>query len=336
MYNIARIEQLRDSAQQLLAEQEAKLLEKPNSFYRQMLVESARAQVDELIRQIVEEKKKREVEVIEIRLIGEKAHHGSLPMNVIGELSSAFEEMLVQAGRFIKYGVQSNQPVQEIRSLLDVRLKRLASGSTRMLVTARTNPDMFGNSLAEDSLTNTFNLLTSDKLSEFTEHVNTLGKHSVSSLNRFLKTLTETDLQAHINWQTPTDEVLNWEGTRERIGLLQHTLANVSQDDPKEISFEGEILMESIRPQTRNGQNRSLGKFEIKDYKTGRIYKGKAPQPVLPSLLALYVGEGCKGILLETVTDNKTTGDQKRSYELKRIEPMQLLPKTAIQLQLPF
>ena len=204
MYSIARIEHLKDAAQQVLAEQEADLREKPGSFYRQMLVDSSRAQIEELTRQLVDEKTKREVEVIEIRLVGTKARYGSLPMNIVGELSSAFEEMLVQVGRFIRYGAQVNHPLQEIRNLMDVRLKRMTSGSTRLFITTRTNPDLFGNSLAEDSLTNTFNLLTVEKLSEFTERVAALGKPGVHGLSRFLKTLTEADLQAYVNWQTPT------------------------------------------------------------------------------------------------------------------------------------
>ena len=329
MYSIARIEQLIRSAREVLAEQEAALLEKSGSAYRQMLVESSRAQVDEFTRQLVDEKAKRDLEVIEIRLIGEKAQHGPLPLHILSELTDSFEEILVQAGRFLLYGSQGQHPIQEIRNLMDVRLKRVASGSTRLFVTAKTNPDLFGHSLAEDSLAHTFGLLNAETATDLSEQVASLGSKSVRGVTRFLRALTESQLQAHVDWQTPVDATINWTGTLDRIGLLQHSLANISQEEPKEVSFDGEVLMESIR---------GYGKFEIRDCKTGKVYKGFAPKPVLPSLLALHVGEGCKGTLLETVVENQASTEQKRVYELTPIEPTQLPKKESLgqQIQLPF
>ncbi|WP_373514237.1 hypothetical protein [Persicitalea sp.] len=312
MFSISRITHLLTLSQTVLAEQESRLAEKPTSRFRQMLVYSTRARIDELTRELVEEKELRALEVIEIRLIGEKAHFGSLPMQLVGQLTASFEEMLVQVGRFVKHGSKGQDSLQSIRGLLDVRLNRISSGSTRLFVTAKTSPDLFGDSLAEECIQRTFNLLKVESANELTERAGEIGKGGVQNLNRFLKTLHESDLEASLNWQTPFDTTLEWEGTRERIGLLQHSLDNIIEEEAIEISFQGEVLMESIRGQAR---------FEVKDYSSGQIFKGFVSQEVLPELLALHVGETCKGVVSKTTRRNLSSTEERHSFELIQIEP---------------
>lgn len=312
MFNISRIAQLLNETQSLLAEQESRLAEKPTSSFRQMLVETSKARIDDLTRQMVEEKSLRAMEIVEIRLTGPKAYFGTLPMHLVGQLTASFEEMLVQVGRFVKHGSRGQDSLQSIRGLLDVRLNRISSGSTRLFVTAKTSPDLFGDSLSEECIQRTFNLLKVEDGSELTERAGEIGKGGVQNLNRFLKTLYESDLEASLNWQTPFDTTLEWEGTRERIGLLQHSLENIMEEEAVEINFKGEVLMESIRGQAR---------FEVKDYTSGQIFKGFVSREVLPALLALHVGEGCKGVVSKITRRNLSTTEERHSYELLQIEP---------------
>lgn len=316
MYNIARIEELRVNAEAVLREQEQQLMAKPDSLFRRGLVMSSRARIDELTSQLVQEKQKREIEVIEIRLMGKAAYYGSLPMNIVGQLAEAFEDMLVQAGRFIRYGSQKKDTLQEIRNQFDVRLNRMAAGSTRLFVTVQTSPDLFGNSLSEKSLEQTFGLLTVDKPDDMVAKVATYGKAGVRGLTRFLKTLNESHLEAEVNWLSPTDADHQWKGTTQRISQLTNTFENFIANAPEEVRFQGIVYTESMR-----------GRFEVKD-QSGLIYSGSVSKEVMPSLVALQVGEECQGVLWETVRENQTTGEIKRSYELKRIAPVQASRKT--------
>jgi len=326
MFEISRIEELRTLAIELLAKEEEALAQKPESVFRRMLVETAKGQVEEWTAQLVAQKKKRGMELVELRLVGEKAHFGSLPMHLVGQLAGAFEEMLVQVGRFIKHGSQGESSVQTIRSLMDVRLNRLSSGSTRLFITAKTNPDLFGASVAEESLVRTFSLLAVEQPDELTEKAAHFGQAGVKSMSRFLKTLAESDLAASLDWQTPFDTTLRWEGSVDRISRLQQSLTNLIEDEPIEIAFAGEILTESIRGQ---------GQFEIKDNFQGKIYSGRVAPEVLPSLLALRVGAYCRGIVRQITLRNQTTGQQKASYELVNIEPASA-PTASQQLEFAF
>ena len=78
------------------------------------------------------------------------------------------------------------------------------------------------------------------------------------------------------------------------------------------------------------------GRFSVRN-SFGITFTGSVPKEVMPALLALRVGEACRGIVLETTTENFVTGDVKRTYELKSIEPTEASPKSEVgQLTLPF
>lgn len=325
MINVARLEQLRVYAQRLLDEREAQFAHNPRSLFRQALVETARREVEDLTRQLVEAKQQREVEVVEIHLTGPAASAGSLPLHVLGPLVEAFEDMLVQAGRFIRDGAAKKSLVAEVRSLFDVRLARLGSGSARLFVTLNTAPDLFGGSLSEEALGRTFGLLAVDSPEDVTSRVATFGRAGARGLLRFLKILEDAQLEATLRWLTPTDEERTWAGTDAPITRLRTTLESIVTGEPEEIAFEGIVYTESIR-----------GKFEVKTH-AGTIYSGTVPLEVMPSLVAVSVGDECHGVVLETVTRNTTTGLEKRSYELKTIEPAHRTKATKpAQLPLPF
>lgn len=325
MRNIARLEQLRVYARRMLAEHEQRLEARPGHFYRHMAVGAARRQVEELTRQLVEAKQQREVEVVELRLTGPSVATGLLPLHVLGPLASALEEALVQAGRFIRDGSRKAGTLTEVRSQFDVRLKHVPSGSAGLLVSVQTAPDLFGGSLSEEALRRTFGLLAVQTADEATAEVASYGKSGVFALMRLLRTLQEAQLEARLHWLSPTDEERTWEGDLATITRLKTLFESLVTGEPEEIAFEGIVYTESIR-----------GKFEVKTH-AGTIYSGSVPLEVMPLLVAVSVGEECQGVMLETVTRNTTTGLEKRSYELKTIEPAHRTKATKpAQMVLPF
>jgi len=312
VHNIARIEQLRTAARQMLEEQERSLAAKPESHFRQMLLESTRHQVDDLTRQLIHGRERRALEVVEVRLTGPAAHFGTLPGHILGPLTEAFTDMLVQAGRFIRHG--SRGTVAEIRNLFDVRLNRMASGSTRLFYTLRTTPDLFGKSLAEETLNRTFGVL-SVQSADVVVQAARYGKPAVQGLTKFLRILEEAHLEAGVEWVSPTDFERTREGPAQRISHLKHALETIASEEPREIPFTGIMITESLR-----------GKFEVETH-AGRHYGGTVPPELLPDLVAVAVGDECQGVLPETLTKNTTTGAEKRTYELQRFAP---LPRPAV------
>lgn len=319
MLNIARTKDLLARAEAALADAQQEAAAKPDSFFRKIALRSAQAHTDELRRDLVVEMTKRGVELIEIRLIGESAQFGSLPMSLLGRISTTFEEALVQAGRALR---QQKQTVESIRSLFDMRLKRVAPGSTRLFITVQTHPDLFGFSLAEACLAETFSLLSVTTPADAQAGVRRFGKKGTQNLSKLLKTLKDNKLETHINWESPADEAFNWEGKLGRIQELSQTFDQIVANEPEEITLEGHVYMESLNK-----------RFAIEDM-NGQIFNGTVPDGLMSSLTALHVGESCEATLLESVRVNPTTGQEQKKYELKYIGPISTSFNSPVQLTL--
>ncbi|WP_138991853.1 hypothetical protein [Larkinella sp. C7] len=311
MYNISRLEDLLEDARSMLSDHTVRLKQQPDSFFHKALVKSTKDRVEEITTLLIQEKERRGQEIIELRLIGQKAHFGSLPVTIFSELTEYFEEMLVQAGRFIRYGYNNKKAIKETRQQLNIKLSQLSSGSTRLFFTIESHPDMYGHSLTEDCLYKTFDLLQIERSDEITDRVSHYGKGGVKNMNRFLKSLLNADLEAEINWFAPNDKQLFWEGNKERLYQLQNTLEGMAQAEPEEKPFYGTIVTESIK---------GNGRFEIELW-SGGLISGSVPTSAMSQLLNLHVGESCKGTVYELISENRMIGEIKKSYQLKTIEP---------------
>ncbi|GAB3762697.1 hypothetical protein GCM10028817_41470 [Spirosoma pomorum] len=276
-----------------------------------MFVRSSKAHLDELTKSLIELKRERENEIIEIRLKGVDAQHGTLPLHMIGSLSLAFEETLVEIGKYAKYGTKKRkQAHSETRKELDVKLRSLATGSTRMFVSVESNPDIFGSSLSEVCLSRTFDVLRIDSTEELVETSMKVGSPALRTLNRFLKSLLDFNLEVDLNWQTPIDTELIWEGKRTTIQRIHSALESITQVDPFEIIIEGELVTQSLKGQ---------GKFEIITDQNLTI-AGTVPLYALPQFIQIGLGKYCRATVMQTVVQNQSTGNNKNFYELRSIE----------------
>ncbi|RRB02053.1 hypothetical protein [Larkinella rosea] len=319
MYNISRLEDILEDARGMLSDHQGRLRRNPTSHFYKSLVASSKARVEEYTTLLIQEKERRGKEIVELRLIGPKANFGSLPANLFSLVTEYFEEMLVQAGRFIRYGHHNKGATGQTRKQMNIQLSQISSGSTRLFFTIDSHPDMYGNSLTEDCLYKTFDVLQIQKTDDISDRISQYGKGGVKNMNKLLRGLINADLEAEINWFAPNDKQVYWEGNKEKLFQLQTTLESMAQAEPEEKPFYGTIITESIK---------GPGKFEVKLWPAGTI-SGTVPKAVMGQLLSLHVGETCKGVVYEFINENRLTGDVRRSYQLKSIEAAEIPPGTA-------
>ncbi len=93
----------------------------------------------------------------------------------------------------------------------------MAPGSTKLFLTGRISPDLYGNSLIEDSLENTFNLLNSESSEQLTESVSKIGVRSAKNINNLLKEINLSGLEAEISWASQFDRLFVWNGNKDNI-----------------------------------------------------------------------------------------------------------------------
>ncbi len=311
MQKIARIEGLLTSATNLLRSYETKLRDEPDNFFYQGLVKNTREHIEELTIELVQEKSNRDIEILELRLIGKAAKYGTLPLDILGKLTTQLSDAIIYSSKQIRSGSkQSASALQEVKRTLDLRFAGTASGSTRIYITGQTSPDLFGDSLIEKSFENTFSLLNANSSEELLESASKCGTQSLRNLKKFLSTVDSNALEIDIVWDSASDKTFSWEGDKEKIQTMTNSLSNIIVESPKEHEIEAVLITSSLK-----------GTFEVKD-KDKKIYRGRYPTKILEQIKEIRIGDDCYCLIEETCTSNRTTNQKKYSYLLKSIEPL--------------
>lgn len=101
----------------------------------------------------------REKEILEVRFIGETANNGSLPLLLHASLSKGLAESLITISTKIRKPKKNAEYVNQTE--LDLRLANIVSGSTKFILSLEIEPDLFGWSLSQNTLSYWFEFFTS-------------------------------------------------------------------------------------------------------------------------------------------------------------------------------
>lgn len=305
------IKKIQDSIEQLRAfasEYSLQLKAEPNNFSLSLTLQSIQNQIDELQHQLYQENLKREKEIVQLRLKGRIAKFGTFPLSLVGGLTNSFSNAVFNTSKYFQFGNKGGTKIDRmITETIDLRLEGLGRGSTIFYLSARTSPDLFGNSVIQNSLDNVFELLNSQSEEQIIENINIVGSKSIKYFSDFFEELNNDDLELDLTWHTPNENLRTWEGTKDRILSLYNTLNSIKLSEPEEVDFEGEIITLSLK-----------GRFEIFTVDKERFY-GTFPNELIEVIKQLHVGDFCKGVLLKTTIFNPATGKEKYEYTLRDI-----------------
>ena len=308
MNEIQKIQNQINEVAKHLEQYESLLRDEPNNFSHQISIDSLKAQISELEKQLRFEKAKREKEIIEIRLKGKSAN-GTIPLEVLAKLADGLSGTVLNASYFIQFGHKVKKvKAKEIHDIVNLRLAGISTGSTKLFVIANTAPDLFGISLAEESLKHSFNLLQSESADELTESASKIGKESVKKLYKFITSISNADLEVDLDWSSPTNEKYEWKGSKDNLLRVAQSLTNIQMSEPEVISFSGELFTISLR-----------GNFEIKS-DDKRTIRGTFPNELLEEIKTLTIGSNYIGKLEKRIILNLATESEKVYYTLLSIK----------------
>jgi hypothetical protein len=306
------IKKIQDSLQELttfVSEYVTLLKAEPSNFAHKLTLQSLESQIAELQHQLYQENLKREKEIVQLRLKGRVAKFGTFPLSLVGGLTNSFSNAVFNTSKYFQFGNKGGVKIDNIiNETIDLRLEGLGRGSTIFYLSAKTSPDLFGNSVIQNSLDNVFDLLNSQNPEQIIENISIVGSRSIKYYSDFFEELNKDDLELDLTWHTPNETVKNWDGTKEKILSLYNTLSSIKLSEPEEISFEGEIITLSLK-----------GRFEIFSKDKERFY-GTFPNELVEQIKQLHVGDFCKGTILKTIIFNAATGKEKYEYILRDIE----------------
>lgn len=308
MYSIERIEELLANSEDTLLKYENLLKSNPNSLFNKGMVKNTREQITELRSNLAFEKQKREKEIIDIRLKGKVAKVGKLPLDLLGEFAKSLSDCIIESSRKYQYGNKSGTKIlSSIKETVDLRFDRLVPGSTHILVTGNSSPDLFGNSIIENALINTFELLNVHNDSELMDKSEKYGGAGIKKLSKILNLSINNHLEFDLEWSSPNSKVFRWEGNFDRIKQLNNSISKIETITPEEIEISGTLVMQSLK-----------GQIEIEDNE-GKLLKVSFPMSFLEKIKEFQIGENFSAVIIKNTLKNGITKEEKASFELKEI-----------------
>lgn len=308
MYSIERIEELLANSEDTLIKYENLLKDNPNSLFNKGMVKNTLEQMIELRSNLAFEKQKREKEIIDIRLKGKVAKVGKLPLDLLGEFAKSLSDCIIESSRKYQYGNKGGAKIlTSIKNTVDLRFDRLVSGSTHILVTGNNSPDLFGNSMIENALVNTFELLNVHNDSELMDKSEKYGGAGIKKLNKILNISINNHLEFDLEWSSPNSKVFKWEGSFDRIKQLNNSISKIETITPEEIEISGTLVMQSLK-----------GQLEIEDNE-GKLFKVSFPMSFLEKIKEFQIGENFSAVIIKNTLKNSVTKEEKTSFELIKI-----------------
>jgi len=305
--NISGLELKIKEAESLLVSKESTLLQKEN-FALSLSINSLKSHIEDLQFQLKTAKEQREKEVVELRLIGRDVNDGTVPLDVLANLSKSLSGLITAASARIKLGQDVSGAIPEnITQPLNLRFADIGQGSSRIFITGDSSPDLFGNSLMESSLQGLFELLNRDLNKGLSDQVHYMGLRSSHNLAEFLKVLRKKHIEIDLTWTAPNQKKYNWAGRRDKIQILETLLDGFGASEPK-----SEILVGVIHLISRSG------KLEIKA-EDNEVVKISYPRPLFEEVRKLRLGDNVRLDTKEITVYNKTTQEEKKKYTLAGI-----------------
>jgi hypothetical protein len=305
MYSITKLEEMIKMSEDTLLRYERDLTTNPSSLFAKGMVKNTREQLDEFRGNLIFEKRLREKEVVELRFKGSKAQAGRLPLELLGTFAKQFSEALIEAGKHFQFGASSKRGGADlIRKSTEITFERLVPGSTRVFVTGTTNPDLFGNSIFEQSMHSVMALLSAEESDQIMIGAGNVGGSGVKKLNQLLQSTMKGDLEMDIRWTTPEQNTIQWNGNTQALQRLSQTISKITEGIPDKVVITGKLISQSLK-----------GKLEVEG-SDKTFYRISFPNALLDSVRAHQIGDLCTMQLTKRIIKNSVTGEEKVNYEL--------------------
>lgn len=305
--NILNLETKLAAAEKLVALKTAQLSQVPN-FALELSINSLQSHIQDLSFQLKTAKEQRGKEVIELRLIGNEVDNGTVPLELLANLSKYFSGLITSASAKLKLGQDLPGAISsDITYPLNLRFADIGQGSSRLFITGDTSPDLFGESLLENSLSGLFELLNSDLNEGLSDQVHFLGLRSTHNLAEFLKVLRKRSIELELSWSAPNEAKHFWKGRRDKIQILERLLDSFSASEPVDTVVSGVVELIS-----------RSGKLELRQ-ENDDVIKITYSKKLFTEVRKLRLGDTVRLDCKEITVFNSSTEEEKQKYSLSKI-----------------
>lgn len=303
MNRIHFIEKMLDAAQKSLAVKRVADVDSTSVFAIASL-HSMEVHVAELQHDLYLAKAEHGRQILSFRLSGPRLSEGSIPLHFLSRLASLVERSMSYASYRIQNGREATRRIpDEIRRTLDLRLADVALGSTELVITGNTSPDLTGESLLENSLSTFFRVLNAEPTS-VAQQASEAGSMASRMIARMLAELEHENCSVDMVWTDSSDRVHRWRAAPDQVAAVRQNLQQVTVHPPETFSVLGAVTLLS-----------SSGRLEVLD-DDGRKISAKFPRDLFDRVKSLTLGQRSSFSFAKTTTTNTSVGQTLEDYTL--------------------
>ena len=248
---MSRISVLEENIKQVskfLKEDEERLKKEPEDLFFRVSYESNKYDLLQLQKKLKEEKEKRYIEVLDLRFIGNDMERGSIPLRLLSKISDFFSAAILSSSNKYLYGRDKARFSKDLLQIVDLRLSDIAYGSTRLIVTGNTSPDLMGYSVLEEVLKNLFTLFHAydnqeEYSDKFEDYLHNFGQRGVKNLLNFLNLLVHDGIEIEMSWDDPGNYLNVWRGNKFKLAKIYNHLASAELRDPEIVNIWGKVKL---------------------------------------------------------------------------------------------
>jgi hypothetical protein len=248
------------------------------------------------------------LDFMEIRLKGTIVDLGTIPLEVLGVISTNLASMMQKATYKMSSGNDSRRVPYDIKSSLNMRLAELSPGSTKLGLTFSTGQCELIETVSSQAVKGILSLLGSKDANSMMNQVAEIGYNSAQSLKRIIEECEKNGIIFDISWIGPfSNGRQSISVSADKIKLLGERLATTKRSSPVTMHIVGELATLS-----------KYGKLELEV--DGEKIKAAFPIDMLDDIQKTHkVGQ--KMSLTVEVTDisNDNLGLYRKNYLVKSI-----------------
>lgn len=217
-------------------ETEERAQKNPNDFWLKLAAKNQQQAADAAKQELKLAYAEEAGELLDLRFIGPKAD-GSIAVESFIKILTPLTQAWKAAAYRLRHGTTTGKIGPEISDSLNLKLAGIAYGSTRILVTGNTAPDLSGESLLHSTLTQTFNLLSA-KNDYFYDAVDAIGSRAAQHFGEAMKAIDSAGLAAEFTWDSPKGRV-TWHGSTDEVIRIRSLLDTIKEPERYEEDITG-------------------------------------------------------------------------------------------------
>ncbi|MEO6042945.1 MAG: DUF6575 domain-containing protein [Tepidiformaceae bacterium] len=236
------------------------------------------------------------------------------PARIVGHVLSTFQETIDAIGQVLVGRPTARGTVPEaLRTRTQMSVVSTYSGSFGLELAVDELPDLFGDSLARDSLRTFSDLLDAGaERVQVREVLAPLKVRSAVRYRQFLRSVADAGVSLQFDWASPTRDYRTVKMTSGEAGVAARVISEFESVPPEEYRVEGILTMGDVHSQ----------RFTLTSHADGQRFSGRVLGTAAEQLGRATLNDQYSALIREVRSTTTTTDEESVKYELLELDAL--------------